>query len=59
MCVSVWVCVWVCVCVCVCVSVSVSIYLPFFPTAEAGGSEVNPAHEPHLPRGGITGEMQV
>jgi protein O-GlcNAcase/histone acetyltransferase len=26
---------------------------------ETGGSEVNPAHEPHLPRGGITGEMQA
>jgi protein O-GlcNAcase/histone acetyltransferase len=25
---------------------------------EMGGSEVNPNHEPHLPRGGITAEMQ-
>ena len=26
---------------------------------EAGGSDVNPDHEPHVPRGGITAEMQV
>jgi protein O-GlcNAcase/histone acetyltransferase len=26
---------------------------------EAGGSEVNPTHEPHLPYGGITAEMQA
>ena len=27
--------------------------------AEAGGSDVNPDHEPHMPKGGITAEMQV
>jgi hypothetical protein len=27
--------------------------------AEAGGSDVNPNHEPHCPRGGLTAEMQV
>ena len=26
---------------------------------EAGGSDVNPDHEPHVPKGGITAEMQV
>ena len=26
---------------------------------EAGGSDVNPDHEPHMPKGGITAEMQV
>ena len=26
---------------------------------EAGGSDVNPEHEPHVPKGGITAEMQV
>ena len=31
--------------------------LPLSP--ETGGSEIDPAHEPHLPRGGITAEMQV
>ena len=31
---------------------------PSLPS-EMGGSEVNPNHEPHLPRGGITAEMQV
>lgn len=33
------------------------LYLVVF--AEAGGSEVNPHHEPHCHRGGITAEMQV
>ena len=27
--------------------------------AETGGSEVNPEHEPHIMKGGITAEMQV
>ena len=26
---------------------------------ETGGSEVNPEHEPHIMKGGITAEMQV
>ena len=32
----------------------------FFPTeTEAGGSEVNPDHEPFVARGGFVAEMQV
>lgn len=31
----------------------------FYIILESGGSEVNTAHEPYLPRGGITSEMQV
>ena len=26
---------------------------------ETGGSQVNPEHEPHIMKGGITAEMQV
>jgi len=31
----------------------------FICISEAGGSEVNPSHEPFCSRGGITAEMQV
>lgn len=34
-------------------------YYRAFMFTEAGGSEVNPNHEPHCPRGGFTAEMQV
>ena len=31
----------------------------FLVCTETGGSEVNPEHEPHIMKGGITAEMQV
>ena len=35
------------------------MYISLCLCTETGGSEVNPEHEPHIMKGGITAEMQV
>lgn len=50
-------------CVCVTQHLLLCVYITtcllLMHSSEAGGSEVNPEHEPFVPRGGFVAEMQV